>query len=107
MIGTEERWFSSECDTFCSLADSALTEMIDKISSGSISLQEMDSIYQRKSKIRNLCLASLRDWSVIEHTIESRIEECTTFKHHYEVLWSFCHELKTYKIQVEGMSYEV
>jgi hypothetical protein len=102
--GTEERWFSSECDTFCFLADSALTEMIDRISKGSISLQEMDSVFRRKASIEKLCLASSRDWSDIEHTLECRNEECTTFKHHKEVLLSFCRELKTCNVHVEGMS---
>lgn len=98
-----QSWFSDECDIFCSLADSSLMDMIQRISSGSISFQEMETVFQKKTQVEKLCGASSQyNWDDVNSFLYLRNKECTAFRRHKENLGSFCRELETYNLPIEG-----
>ena len=104
-----ENWFSDECDFFCSLADSTLTNMIQRIFSGAISLQEMEGVYQKLPQVEKLCIASSRhnweyNWDDVKTAMINRYRECVAFKRYKEILTTFCLDLETQKLNIEGKS---
>lgn len=94
---------SEKCHVLCTMGNSAVIDMMQKIFSGSITLHEMKSVYQRRSQVEKLCLANAQ-WNLTElkSRLEIRNKECTAFKQHKDVLGSFCREMEVYKLQIEG-----
>ena len=96
-------WFSDESFRFCSLADDTLTNLIQRMFNGLISLKEMETVVQKKPQVLRLCAASAQEnLPGVKSALEHRHDECTAFRRHKEILGSFCRELKAYNLDVEG-----
>ena len=95
--------FSDESFKLCSLADDTLTNLLQRIFSGSISLKEMEIIFQKKAQVLRLCAASAQKiLPDVNSTLKHRHDECTAFRRQKEILGSFCRELKACNLDVEG-----
>lgn len=96
-------WFSPECDFLCTLADSTLTDMVQRIFNGFISLQEMETVFHKKSQVEKLCAANSQyNWDDVKSCLDLRINECRAFQRHKEILGAFCRELQAYNLPIEG-----
>lgn len=99
-----ESCLSEKSDIFCAMGNSALVDMVTKIFSGSICLQEMKIVYQKMTQVEKLCLAGGQwDLNDVMSTLELRNSECCAFKRHKESLGSFCRELEAHRLQIEGI----
>lgn len=100
-------WFSDDCEMFCSFADSTLTDMIERIFSGAISLEEMEAVHHKRSHVEKLCAASSLHaweytWDDVKTFMDHRHKECVAFRLYKEILASFCRQLETHNLHVEG-----
>lgn len=83
---------SPSCDLMCSLADSSLMGLKQRIIDGSISMEEMMKIYEKKHQVEKLCDA--RQDKFVKDFMEHRNDECTAFRQHKKRLTSFFNEIK-------------
>jgi hypothetical protein len=101
-------WFSEDCEKFCVMADSALVNMLQRLFAGSVTLQEMETIIRKKSQVEKLCEANAQySLSDVKSILEHRNGECVAFRHHKEVLGSFCRELEAYNLSIQGMILDI
>lgn len=82
----------------CSLADSTLEDMKDRICNGTVTLNEMDCVCAKEHQVMKLCAAA----NSINEFLELRKCECTAFKRHKSRLGSFCREVDTARLQIKG-----
>ncbi len=85
------------------MAISTLNNILDEISHGTVCLQDMVMIYERKSQVEKLCAAEAQyNVDNLRILFQRRFDECTAFKQRKNELAGFCREMEAFKIQIKG-----
>ena len=93
-----------ESSKMCGLADSRVIAFMQRIMDGEVTLKEMENVKEKRSTVEKLCLAN-QDYDVekIKTALERREKEYNALKWQKKVLASFCHEMDTAKIKIDGI----
>lgn len=103
--GTErvQSCLPDKCDIICSLADSAVMDTLQRIADGTITLKEMEAIYEKKHQVEKLYAASQgSNLGEFKMLLECRNKECCAFKLHKIILDSFCSEMEQAELHIDG-----
>ena len=105
MIQSEHGWscLPDRCSMMCGLADSRVMASMQRIMDGKITLKEMENVKEKRSRVEKLCLAN-QDYDVekVKAALEHREKECNALKQRKKVLASFCSEMDTAKLKIDG-----
>lgn len=95
---------SEKCDFMCTLATSAVKYMLERLFSGMLEVKEFVAVYARRNQVEKLCIAHHQDsLSDVLTVLENRNKEYTAFTHHRSQLDSFCRQMETSELQIEGI----
>ena len=101
----EESCLPDNCRTLCSSAVETLTDMMTRIFSGAITVEEIKGI-KREQQIKKLCSAVMSEKEIFQPDkaqvkLELRRKEYEDFRMHRNVLATFCLELESVNIEGE------
>lgn len=104
MIESAHSCLPENCQVMCTLADSTLMAMMKTISNGTITLRAMEGIYEKKDQVEKLCGAASKDYKLedVKSLLKTRNDECTAFKRYKAILASFCREIRTTRLRIQG-----
>lgn len=98
-----------KCRFFCSLASTAVSDMLERLYSGKLTIKEVQFMNKKKAQVEKLCKADGQNNAedVVEH-LKLRNFECNAFERHKSQLVAFCRQISGLRIEgnsVQCLSY--
>ena len=83
----------------CTIADSTVSSMSERVRSGNITMKELDRISDdiRRKRIKKLCSAIGEEG--IDEALEKKLDEARAFNHHRETLGLICDSVTGVHVQ--------
>lgn len=98
-----ESCFSEHSDIICSLAHSTLSNTVEELFSGTLSIGELTVLYQKRDQVNKLSNASPELKSrQVEAKLEQKYKELEVFNAYKSGLTTLCHDLISGNLKVQG-----
>lgn len=94
---------TQKCKVICLLASSAAEDMFARLFSGMLKIKEVEVMYNKRAQVEKLREADgQRNADDVINELQQRNVECTAFERHKAQLGTFCRQIRTSGLQIEG-----
>lgn len=92
-----------KCDFMCILANSTLSDLLERLFSREVTMKELRTLDAKKDQLEKLCIAEgQRNVGDVLMTLDRGKKESTGFERYQSQLGAFCRQMKSLDIQIES-----